>query len=242
MNPRYKMKSLKLKTYLIWFLLVVGALSVIGYNLIPRRAKITEELIEEEGKFRLGKVNINTENGEMHFKGKVQKNKDWVQHLVYLHGYKWLKEESAIISEVKLSDLQKAIALLDWRLWDELWYRKNQKSPPEADPHSAGKVKSQELSVFVKWDEEEVAVQELVLTEDKLEIGDFIFLGSPYFDHIALEASPGVDCRLCPIFHLEEKVLRELFIRESGQSGYELNSERIPPQGTEVTIIIRLSK
>ncbi len=228
------MKSLKLKTYLIWFLLVVGALSVIGYNLIPRRAKITEELIEEEGKFRLGEVNINTENGEMHFKGKVQKNKDWVQHFLYLHGYKWLKEESAIISEARLSDLQKAIALLDWRLWDELWYKKTE--------DRRQKTENRKLLVSVKWDEEEVAVQELVLTEDKLEIGDFIFLGSPYFDHIALEASQGVDCRLCPIFHLEEKVMRELFIRESGQSGYELNSERIPPQGTEVTIIIRLSK
>jgi hypothetical protein len=142
-----------------------------------------------------------------------------------------LKEESAIISEARLLDLQKAIALLDWELWDELWYRKNQKS----------KIKNQKLKLFVKWGEEEIAAQKLVLTEDKLEIGDFVFLGSPYFDPIALEAPPGVDCRLCPIFPLEEKALRELFIRGSGQSGYELNSALSPPKGTKVTIIIRIT-
>ena len=189
----------------------------------------------KEGVYQLGDIVVDSVKGEIRFDAEVQKREGWVQHLLYLHGYKWLKEESAIISEAKLADLQKAIALLDWRLWDELWYKKNQKS----------KIKNQKLKLFVKWGEEEIAVQELVLTEDKghkLEIGDFIFLGSPYFDHIAFEAPPGVDCRLCPIFPLEEKALREIFIRGSGQSGYELNSAPFPPQGTEVTIIIRLSK
>lgn len=217
-----KKVSLKLKTYSIWILVGVVVLSVISYNLILRRAKVTRELAEE-GKFRLREVSIDLEKGEIYFKGKVQKTEGWVQFLIYLRGYKWLKEESAIVSDAKLADLQKAIALLDWKLWDELWHRKTDEG----------------LSLSIKWDREEVKAQELVLAEDRLRIGDFVFLGSPYFDQIALEAPPGVDCKLCPVFPLEKKVLSELFVRESGRSGYELNPERMPAQGIEVTIVIK---
>ncbi|MFH1492286.1 MAG: hypothetical protein ABIE81_02960 [Candidatus Omnitrophota bacterium] len=218
------MKDQKLKIYLIWSLLIIGACFVIMHNLIPER-EMKGQIIEEEGIYRIGRVSVDTEKGEIQFKGRIFKDNEWVQHLLYLKGYKWLKEESAIISNAELSDLQKAIALLDWRLWDELWYRKTS---------------NQKLLLSVKWDEEEVAAQKLVLTEDELEIGDLIFLGSPYFDHIALEAPPGVDCRLCPVFPLEEKALRETFIRASGQSGYELNSAIFPSKGTEVSIILKL--
>ncbi|MBU3934085.1 MAG: hypothetical protein KKH11_05420 [Candidatus Omnitrophica bacterium] len=218
------MKNQKLKIYLIWSLLIIGACFVIMHNLIPER-EMKGQIIEEEGIYRIGRVSVDTEKGKIQFKGRIFKDNEWVQHLLYLEGYKWLKEESAIISNAELSDLQKAIALLDWRLWDELWYRKTS---------------NQKLLLSVKWDEEEVAAQKLVLTEDELEIGDLIFLGSPYFDHIALEAPPGVDCRLCPVFPLEEKALRETFIRESGQSGYELNSAIFPSKGTEVSIILKL--
>lgn len=98
------------------------------------------------------------------------------------------------------------------------------------------------MLLFIQWDKKETLAQELVSTKDALEIGDFLFLGSPYFDYIALGAPPGVDCRFCPLFALEEKALRDIFVRESAQSGYELNLERMPSCGTEVTIIIRLPK
>lgn len=227
------MKNQKLKIYLIWSLLIIGACFVIMHNLIPER-EMRGQIIKEEGIYRIGRVSVDTEKGEIQFKGRIFKDSGWAQHLLYLEGYKWLKEESAIISQAKLSDLQKAIALLDWRLWDELRYRKTSNQKPVTS--------NQKLLLSVKWKEEEVAAQKLVLTEDELEIGDLIFLGSPYFDHIALEAPPGVDCRLCPVFPLEEKALRETFIRASGQSGYELNSEKMPSQETEVTMIMRFSR
>lgn len=225
------MKNSKSKASLIWLLLIIGMCFIVGYNLIRQRKEVSEEIIEKEGIYRIGNVSVDTRKGQIRLSGKVFIDEGWVQHLVYLEGYKWLREESAIIADAKLANLQKVIALLDWRLWDELWYKKvkSEKS----------KVKGQGLAVSVKWDEEEIAARKLVLTEDKLEIGDFIFLGSPYFDHIALEAPPGVNCRLCPLFPLEEKALKEEFRRESGESGYELNSPLFPPKGTEVTIIIR---
>ena len=218
------------QTKLFLGLVIVGAIILAGHTLIlitREKEKARQPLMPKEGIYQLGDIVVDAVKGEIQFRAQVQKREGWVQHLVYLHGYKWLKEESAITADAKLADLQKAIALLNWRLWDKLWYKK---------------VKSRELAIFIKWNEKEVIAQELVRAEDTLGIEDLIFLGSPYFDHIALEASPGVDCRLCPVFPLEEKALRESFIRESGQSGYELNSERMSSQGTEVTIIMRLSK
>ncbi|MBT9129966.1 MAG: hypothetical protein DDT41_00230 [candidate division WS2 bacterium] len=229
------------QTKLFLNLVIVGTIILAGYAFILRtreKEKTHPPLMIREGLYQLGDIVVDTIKGEIQFRAQVREKKGWVQHLVYLDGYKWLREESAIISQGKLSDLQKAIALLDWRLWDELWHRKNQKS---TDPVS-WVARNQKLKLFIKWDEKEIAGQELVLTEDNLEIEDLIFLGSPYFDHIALEAPPGVDCRLCPVFPLEEKALRELFIRESGQLGYELNLEKMPYQGAEVTIIVRSSR
>ena len=215
---------------LMWVLLTIGATLVVGLHLLQGRKEVSEEIIEEEGIYRIGKVTVDTEKGQIQFAGRIFKDQGWVQFLIYARGYKWLKEESAIIADVKLADLQKAIALLDWRLWDELWYKKTEDGEQETE--------NRKLLLFVQWDRKKIPAQELVLSEDKLAIGDFIFLGSPYFDHIALEASPGMDCRLCPVFPLEEKALRELFIRESGQSGYELNSPLFPPEGTEIRIAI----
>lgn len=222
-----------MKKYIKLFLILViaGVVIFVGYNLITRKKSEINSFIKlKEGIYQLGEIIVDTVKREIQFRAQVQKRDSWVQHLVYLEGYKWLKEESAIISEAKLADLQKAIALLDWKLWDKLWYRKE------------SKIKDQTSKVImsIKLDGVKMPAQELVMVEDKLEIGDFIFLGSPYFDHVALEAHPGVDCRLCPVFPLEEKALRETFVRESGQSGYKLNSERMPAQGAEVSIILEL--
>lgn len=228
------MKEKTKQLLLIWFLLILGATLVTALYLINQRKGADEQIIKEEGIYKIGNVSADTEKGKIWFRGKVSKDGGWIQHLVYLEGYKWLREESAIIAEARLIDLQKAIALLDWRLWDELWYEK------QVTSNQLPVTREKELLLFVQWDRKKIPAQELVLSEDKLEIGDFIFLGSPHFDHIALEAPPGVDCRLCPIFPLEEKALRETFIRESGQSGYELNSAIFPSKGTEVSIILKL--
>ena len=222
---------MKRESKLLLLISVVIIAILIGNNLSRQREEPLEPLIVGEGTYQIGEILVDTLKREIKFTGEVNKKEKWVQFLIYIYGYKWLKEESAIISEARLKNLQDAIALLDWKLWDELWYRKF-KSRELKD-------KRQKLSVFVKDKEKEVAAQELVLTEDVLEIGDFIYLGSPYFDSRVLEDSPRVDCKHCPLFPLEEKVLREEFKRESGLSGYNLNSPLFLPRGTEVTIIIR---
>lgn len=239
------MKEKTKRLLLVWGLLTASAILVLIFHLAHKQ-KVDEKIIEKEGVYRIGNVSADTKKGEIWFKGKVFKAQGRVQHLVYLEGYKWLKDESAIKASARLVDLQRAIAILDWKLWDEIYYGKEvSRNPSGLTEHSDPEKQEnrrKKLLFFIQWDKKETPAQELVLTGERLEIENFIFLGSPYFDHIALGVPSGVDCRLCPLFALEEKALRELFVRESGQSGYELNSERMPFQGTGVTIIIRLPK
>jgi hypothetical protein len=70
----------------------------------------------------------------------------------------------------------------------------------------------------------------------------FIFLGYPLFDSIVLNSDPRTSCLGCPFFPMEEKTLRQLFKRKSGESGYEINTEVMPPLNTEINIIIKKSK
>jgi hypothetical protein len=227
------MPKIKLKLSIL-ALLIGGALLIIGYNFIylQREKKVERELIEESV-YQIGGIRIDTEKREIYFKGRVSKDKGWVQFLVYTRGYKWLEKESAITSEVELADLQKAIALLDWRIWDDLWYRR--RTP-----------RSKKVLLFLQWREKgklkKIQGAQAVIVEegDFLGIEDLVFLGSPYFDPVALEASSLVDCSRCPIFPLEEKALREEFIRESGRSGYRINSDLFPSRGKEVLLLIKI--
>lgn len=211
---------------LIYILLLIVAL-LITINLIQHEKRYISK--ETKDMYEMGDIRVNTKTREIHFTGKVYKNEGWVQFLLYAHGYKWLKEESAIVCGAKLADLQKAIAMLDYKIWDDLWFGRKTK-------------RTKKLVLLLEWKEggllKRSEVGELVKTADPLWMQDLIFLGSPYFDGIALEASPATDCARCPIFSMEQKVLKEEFKRESGQSGYELNSSLLPPKGTEVTIII----
>ena len=212
---------------LIYILLLIVA-SLITINLIQHEKRHARE--ESKDIYEMGDIWINTQTGEIRFTGKVRKDEGWVQFLVYAHGYKWLEEESAIVSGAKLVDLQKAIAMLDYKAWDDIWFRRK---TPEAS----------KLMLLLEWKEGGVLkrseAKKLVKTEDPLWIGDLIFLGSPYFDGIALRGPPARNCARCPIFSLEQMVLKEEFRRESGQLGYELDPNLLPPKGTEVTIIIK---
>ncbi|HAW49828.1 TPA: hypothetical protein DCX16_02615 [bacterium] len=207
-------------------LLGIGIIWVGSLRFIFSKGKTLEEIVlVKEGLYKIGDIIVDIEKREVRFNAYVSKNEGWVQHLIYLHGYKWLKEKSAIVSCARLIDLQRAIAILNRWVWDELWQRKG--------------ISKELVRILVKWDEKEVFDQELVLAQDKLEIWDLVFLGSPYFDLLVLGSTLGIDCRKCPLFPLEKKALEEMFIRESGKSGYKVNTELFPPQGKEVEVIIK---
>lgn len=169
--------------------------------------------------------------GEIRFYGEIRQNEGWVRFLVYLSSYRWLKEEAAITSPAYLTDLQKAIALLDWQLWDQLWHRQ---------------ITGQEIEVSLKWQGGKADANELIQLPYHLGIGDLIFLGSPLFDPLFLaRCDRTIICVAlkqryqCPLFFLQESV-KERFTRACGDAGYHLNPERLPPPGTRVTVIIRV--
>jgi hypothetical protein len=195
------------------------------------RAQVQYQPVIPEGGVRFGDVIVDPATREIRFYGQIQQNEGWVRFLVYLSSYQWLKEEAAIVSPAYLVDLQKAIALLDWHLWDKLWFRE-----------STG----QEIEVSLKWQGDKVEANEVIELPYHLGIGDLIFLGSPHFDPlflarcvqtivcVALEQRPQ-----CPLFFLQESVEAK-FVRPSGGAGYQLDDERLPPVGTAVTVVIRV--
>ncbi|GAI83751.1 unnamed protein product, partial [marine sediment metagenome] len=77
---------------------------------------------------------------------------------------------------------------------------------------------------------------------DYLRLPGFIFLGYPLFDPMVLDGKSHTSCLNCPFFPVEEKTLRTLFKRKSLESGYEINTEVIPPLNTEINIIIKKTK
>lgn len=170
-----------------------------------------------------GNITVDITKKEIRFMGKVTKDKGWQQFLIYVHGYKWLKEKSAIVSEAKLVDLQQAIAALDWRLWNDI-YIKN--------------IQSRDLSLFIEYNNCRVSSEKLIVSDDKLSFQDLVFIGSTYFDAAVLGNPPELSCDRCPIYNLEQEILNKKFIRKSNKTGYVVKN--MPPVGTEVTIIIKL--
>jgi len=233
---------------IILLLLIIGTVSVIFYNLyLQNKSKkietSTSEIIQErieENIYQIGNIVIDKNKEEIHFSGRIAKNTGRIQFLIYLAGYKWLENEAAIISEARLKDLQLSLALLDWKYWDEFYYMKRGE---EID------FETEEIVLLLRWKEDNkfqtIKAQDTIIIreiKDSLKLPGFIFLGSPFFDPIALDSESRTNCLGCPFFPVEEKTLRQLFKRKSGESGYEINTEVMPPLNSEINIIIKKSK
>jgi len=234
----------------ILLLLIMGTISVIYYNFYIQNNKIKKikttisEIIKEEIEeniYQIGNIVIDKNKEEVYFTGRVAKIKGWVQFLIYVDGYKWLEEEAAIISDARLKDLQLSLAFLDWKYWDEFYYMKRGE---EIDLNT----KELKPELLLQWKEDNkfktIKAQDTIIIrkkKDYLKLPGFIFLGYPLFDSIVLDSELRTSCLGCPFFPVEEKTLRQLFKRKSGESGYEINTEVIPPLNTEINIIIKKS-
>lgn len=173
---------------------------------------------------KIGQVLVVREKGIIQLEAKVEKNSGWVQFLVFLQGYSWLQDECAIISNARLIDLQRAISLIDPKLWNDLWHRKIK----------GGRV-------IIEWNNNKKIETPFLLNikKEELGIGDILFIGSPLWDRIVLRETRLRKCGSCPLFELEKEGIRKTFVRENGKSGYTLN-KRMPPKGSKVRIEIRL--
>ncbi len=186
-----------------WRIAFASILIFLGGLLILFRLKAPKERWMGE------EITVDTIKKEISFRGLIQKDTGWVQHLIYLGGYKWLRENSAITCSVRLKDFQLSFAQIDFYLWDSLWQRKN---PSQ-----------KRVRLFI----EDIPAESLVFTSETLAFWDFIFLGSPNFDYFALDGGFST-CAECPVFEIEKKAFEKLFIKQSGKSGYYLNKRNFP--------------
>lgn len=217
----------------LWFIFIIIIVAFFSVHFCTTRKKNDIPLVVNEQSYHFGDVFVDLSRREVSFEGIVRKSQGRVQFLIYLQGYKWLEEQSAIVSSAYLSDLQKAIALLDWKIWEEIIHR--------AAGYISETKQEDRLCVTIKHKNEEVPAGDLVVADDVLRFSDFIFPGSLYFDVVALEGGGQLtDCLQCPFFPIERKILSESFIRESGESGYDLSPSEFLKEENKVTIFIRV--
>jgi hypothetical protein len=110
--------------------------------------------------------------------------------LFYFNGYPWLKDYCIFVSSSSLRELQTAIAMIDWQLWDKIYTKKF--SP---------KLKI-EIYTNIGWES----------LDDILLIKNFnpyqtTFWGSLAYDNIVLERSYTTNkCSSCDLLPLEESL------------------------------------
>lgn len=222
------MKEKKKRLIMVLGGLVLGAVVVLAYNLgwLNFGPRLEEpELIAPDW------LTIDKEKQELRFSGRIQNKEGWVQSLIYAQGYKWLKDKSAIVSDVSILELQKAILLCGVKYWKIVKYGQN-KGSVEVKVQWVKRGKTKEIDAFQMLSrkiEEDLPLEQLI----------FLGFGMSSFDERVLSEAPSAVCNECPLLPLEEKIVEAWFRRESGESGYELNSKPIPSVGTPVTIIIR---
>ena len=161
------------------------------------------------------------------YPGVVRQDEGHVQFLLYAQGYSWLEEESAVTSEISLKSLQHALARIDWVLFDQIWF---------------GETEGENIQIFLEWNDTRISADRLTALDKQLGARHLIFWGSPYFDHLALQESTAAECAACPLFPLEQQAVKEQFVRSSGESGYGLAENTMPPKGTEVNIIMEIKE
>jgi len=215
----------KRNLWLICLLVIAGTFLVSScvYGL-PKKEPLSYKA--SENKYEIDGLLVDTEKDEIHLIGRVVNHQGWVQFLFYAPGYKWLKEESAIIIDADLSSLQTALALLDWKLWQRLWEKRS---------------RNEDIKVTLNWENgDSFLATKLLKKANDIQFSDLIFVGSPYFDEAVLGGGFSGPCSRCPLFTLEEKALRKQFTRPSGKSGYFLDENLMPPKGTHLKITIKL--
>jgi hypothetical protein len=110
--------------------------------------------------------------------------------LFYFNGYPWLKDYCIFISSSSLRELQTAIAMIDWQLWDKIYTKKF--SP---------KLKI-EIYTNTGWE----SLNDILLIKN-FNPYQTTFWGSPVYDNIVLERSYATTkCSSCALLPLEESL------------------------------------
>lgn len=168
--------------------------------------------------YKFENITVDKTKKEIQFNAELKKKQGWVQFLIYVQGYKWLKNDCAFVSDVKLLQLQTAIAYLDWQLWDKIYTQGVKKG----------------VKIFILSGGQKIEARKLIKTDEEIEPVHLIFLGSPYFDPVVLKNSPNILCNTCPLYNLEKRALEKEFKR------FQLNPVIMKKIKDKVKIIIKI--
>ncbi len=106
-------------------------------------------------------------------------------------GYPWLEEYSIFLSSSPLRELQNTVALIDWKLWDDI-YTKNY---------------SQKLKIELLIDGEWLPIEKVIRFEN-FELSQTIFWGHPTYDSSVLERNYKTSvCNSCEILTFEKSII-----------------------------------
>jgi len=176
------------------------------------------KLSDQEGseRYQIGDVIVDKSQREINFPGSISQDSQPVRFLLSPQP-PGLQISCLIMAEAKLIDLQNGIALLDWKHWEQL--RTTNEAP---------------LELLVQWQEnddiKQVKAAEIV-KERRLDLVDLMFVGTEFqWQELALTQA-GVPSA-CPIVLLQE---------EQPQVACEVSSSLLPPSGTKVTLILRVT-
>jgi hypothetical protein len=207
----------KQKVLLKIFILVAITAIFIFIN----RQKIIPRFSQVSPPYHFGQIRLDPQKRLIEFAASVKKNNGKVKFLIYLDGYQWLKDDCAIVSDAKLADLQKAIAAIDWKLWDELWL-------------GSKLMLSRQITVEI---DQQPADSFLEKPSPKLGLPQLIFLGSPYFDRLVLNEGEDANCQSCNFRQSEEDLVKEML---GSNLGYQINPRRFPAPGAKVKVTLKL--
>lgn len=219
----------KLRKIILLFFFILALGGVVGLLYYHFKGKKSTNSSIQYGRskvskmYNFGDIRVFKKQKIIKFPAQVKINKGKVRFLIYLKGYKWLRSESAIVSESLLSNLQRSIALLDWKLWNDIWYKKN--------------MSTSGIHIYVKWNngkkEKKYSADKLIENDKEKNIRDFVFMGTPFLDEAVLEQGYSTSvCKKCPLYSIEKKFIKK--------RKYNLKKGSMPPVGKKVKIIIEL--
>ncbi len=219
-NKKRKIEFIIFGALAVLFLLVFATVISTGYFEGEK-----ERLEVRKGEVTSGQVEVDPGKNKIRFPARVRRTEGKITFLLHLRGYEWLKEQSALVSPAHLAHLQEAIALLDWELWDYLWY--NQELPD-----------GYRLEIILRGADK--TVESPALVHENPALVQLLFFGTPYFDEVALGTSSILDCRNCPLYSREKQL-----IEEEITGGRQLTLQDFPfhkGEKVEVTIQVEIAE
>ncbi|MCX7957107.1 MAG: hypothetical protein N2643_04350 [Endomicrobia bacterium] len=140
--------------------------------------KGTPITIDKENRYIIFEATLNTTLNEKYF-------------IFYFEGYPWLKDNCIFISSATLKDLQKAVANIDWQLWDNIYTKDH-----------INKIKT-EVFYDNKWQD----LQNFIELKN-FPIEQTFFWGSYLYDSMILENKHITSkCSTCEILPLEKATI-----------------------------------